>query len=341
MEEKMKDKIETKAFKFSLKSISEFGDFEGYLAVFNNIDLGNDRIKPGAFEKSLGEKKIFPLFYCHQSISDLPVGDFSAEEDDRGLKVRGRLYLNDAEGLAIERPRQLHVALKRRAVTGLSIGYKTIKDKIENGVRDLLEVRLDEGSVVPWPMNELAVVTEVKRMDGGQELKPYPNEHSARLRDPDDFDSDTFRRVSDGHIYGKKKVPETVDVIWGKLKGHAAPSDQPIPQALRFPTKDWTAAEAKKWLKDNNVDYTLFEPASKSVEGAVETIRELADLTGEAKPAILEAIDSLMALYDRHEPPEGTLVEPGVAPPADSGEEEKILDAARDLSETLRVLILK
>jgi len=92
---------------------------------------------------------------------------------------------------------------------------------------------------------------------------PYPNEHSARLRDPDDFNPKTFRRVSGGTIYGKIKVPKTIDIIWGKLKGKDKPKDNPIPQALRFPTKNWTVAKAKKWLKDNNVTYEKFEPAKK------------------------------------------------------------------------------
>jgi len=54
--------------------------------------------------------------------------------------------------------------------------------------------------------------------------------------------------------------------VWGKLKGHAKPSDPPIPQALRFPVKYWTATEAKKWLKDNKVKYVRFEPAAEKTE---------------------------------------------------------------------------
>ena len=92
---------------------------------------------------------------------------------------------------------------------------------------------------------------------------PYPNEHSARLRNPDDFNSDTFRRKDDGTIYGKIKVPKTIAVIWAKLKGKDKPRDNPIPQALRFPVKYWTVEKAKKWLKDNNIKYEKFEPAKK------------------------------------------------------------------------------
>ncbi len=93
--------------------------------------------------------------------------------------------------------------------------------------------------------------------------KPYPNEHSARLQDPGKFDPKSFRRTSDGVLYGSKKVPATVSVIWGKLKNKAKPSDPPIAQALRFPKKSWTAAKAKKWLADNEIKFTLFEPAKK------------------------------------------------------------------------------
>lgn len=93
---------------------------------------------------------------------------------------------------------------------------------------------------------------------------PFPNEHSARLRNPGDFDPDTFRRTKGGTIYGKIKVPQTIGIIWGKLKGSSAPEDMPIPQTLRFLKDSWSAAEAKSWLKTNNVKYIGFEPAKMS-----------------------------------------------------------------------------
>ncbi|KKM48094.1 hypothetical protein LCGC14_1558010 [marine sediment metagenome] len=94
--------------------------------------------------------------------------------------------------------------------------------------------------------------------------KPYPNEHSARLQSPDKFDPKSFRRTSGGTLYGSKKITSTVSIIWGKLKGKAKPSDPPIAQALRFPTKNWTAAKAKKWLGDNEMKYMSFESAKKA-----------------------------------------------------------------------------
>lgn len=109
-------------------------------------------------------------------------------------------------------------------------------------------------------------------------LKPYPNEHSARLQDPDKFDPKSFRRTKGGLLYGSKKLPKTIDVIWGKLKDKSKPTDPPIPQALRFPTSDWTVTKAKKWLKDNEIKVVLFEPAKKVTKKLLkeqtETVKE-------------------------------------------------------------------
>jgi len=97
---------------------------------------------------------------------------------------------------------------------------------------------------------------------------PYPNEHGARLRDPGDFDPETFRRVKGGTLFARIPVPDSVSVIWGKLKGHSLPEDNPIAQALRFPVESWTEERARKWLEENKVRYILFEPATPSEEGA-------------------------------------------------------------------------
>jgi hypothetical protein len=105
---------------------------------------------------------------------------------------------------------------------------------------------------------------------------PYPNEHSARLRNPGDFDPKTFHRVNDGTIYGHIKVPQTIAVIWGKLKTESTKTDNPIPQALRFPIKNWTAEQARKWIKDNNIKYISFIPASNKENNSMESQTQFA-----------------------------------------------------------------
>ncbi len=79
---------------------------------------------------------------------------------------------------------------------------------------------------------------------------PYPNEHSCRLRDPDDFEEDSFRRTSresDGKRY---------DVISGHLKGETTMTEQ----AYHYPKDIWSESEARAHCKEH--DGILFEPAS-------------------------------------------------------------------------------
>lgn len=86
---------------------------------------------------------------------------------------------------------------------------------------------------------------------------PYLNEHAARLMDPDLFDPDTFRRThgsGEGRVQGVK-IPDTIDVIWGKLKEKNKPSDPVVAQALRFPIEHWTFEETKNWLEKNGIKY--------------------------------------------------------------------------------------
>jgi len=86
---------------------------------------------------------------------------------------------------------------------------------------------------------------------------PYLNEHAARLLDPDLFDPDTFRRThgsGEGRVQGVK-IPDTIDVIWGKLKEKNKPSDPVVAQALRFPIEHWTFEETKNWLEKNGIKY--------------------------------------------------------------------------------------
>lgn len=103
-------------------------------------------------------------------------------------------------------------------------------------------------------------IDETKKDFGEKaEIKPYPNEHACRLKEPDEFKEDSFRRTNGGTIYGSIDVPESVSIIWGKLKEDE--SDNMVPQALRFPKDKWTAEEAKKWVEENNIKYIKFEPA--------------------------------------------------------------------------------
>ena len=265
--------METKDFKSEFDvSIKEW-KYEAYAAIKNNIDSMQERIRDGAFTKTLKErfpKGLIKAFWRHRDPMGLPT---HIEEDSKGLYTVTKV----SETRTNE---EYMILMRDKVVDRMSIGYDVIKDDIKEGIRDLLELKLYEYSPVPIAANEDAMLISVKSLDNlfgnfsllldrledrVQEMKPYPNEHSARLKNPNLFDPDTFRRKADGTIYGKIKVPSTASVIWAKLKEHNKPSDNPHPQAIRFPIESWTVVQAKKWLEDNNVKYERFEPASKEL----------------------------------------------------------------------------
>lgn len=110
---------------------------------------------------------------------------------------------------------------------------------------------------------------------------PFPNEHSARLRNPDDFDPKSFRRTAGGRLFGGRiEVPQSVGIVWAKLKGKAEASDPPMPQALRFKKSSWTAEAAKKWLDRNGIHPASFEPAAMTAAELQLSSLSLFDLTG-------------------------------------------------------------
>lgn len=77
---------------------------------------------------------------------------------------------------------------------------------------------------------------------------PLPNEHSARILNPG---SCTER-------YGRQQIAPGISRVACVLKATGKWGTQ----AMRFNKNNFTAAEAKKWLKDHDIKYTLFEPAT-------------------------------------------------------------------------------
>ncbi|WP_308908958.1 HK97 family phage prohead protease [Pseudokordiimonas caeni] len=131
------------------------GAFEGYGAVFGNVDRDGDRLAKGAFTESL-KVRMPALLWQHNAKE--PIGCFDhVAEDARGLHVKGRLSM---EG----RGREAYDLLKMGALDGLSIGFVTREASRDAaaGVRTILKADLMEISLVTFPANELARVASVK-----------------------------------------------------------------------------------------------------------------------------------------------------------------------------------
>lgn len=84
---------------------------------------------------------------------------------------------------------------------------------------------------------------------------PYPNYHSARIADPDKYPKKR---------YEKDKFGEGIDVVWGVTESGKAEV-----QAIRFDAGKWTAAKAKKWLKDHDHKAISFEAATEASHGVI------------------------------------------------------------------------
>lgn len=142
-----------------LDATDETGEFEGYASVFGNRDRGDDIVMPGAFTKTLKRlpiEKVKMLWY--HDPRDVIGKWLEAEEDKRGLKVKGRLNLKVAKAA------ELHALMTDGAVDGMSIGYRPNRweDDRTTGARKLIEIELAEISLVTFPMNESALVRRVK-----------------------------------------------------------------------------------------------------------------------------------------------------------------------------------
>lgn len=158
-----------------VESDPESGGFSGYAATFGRVDSYGTAFAPGAFTKTLAERgdKI-PVLYQHNPAANVGVPETLAA-DKRGLKVDARLFDDGADGTV------LLTRLRQGARFGMSFGFQTIQsraateeDKLDlgqlfepeafviDGIRVITEARLYEVSVVSFPANEAAVITDVR-----------------------------------------------------------------------------------------------------------------------------------------------------------------------------------
>lgn len=158
--------MERKSAEFEIKRAPDSeGRFEGYAAVFNNVDGGGDVIAPGAFTKTLG-RRMPKMLWQHDPREVIGKWE-SVEQDDNGLFVKGRVFQN------IPRGAEALTLLKEGELDGMSIGYRTIKATDEGRQRKLIELDMWEVSLVTFPMNEKARVTAVKSINTERDFEQF------------------------------------------------------------------------------------------------------------------------------------------------------------------------
>lgn len=144
-----------------VKALGGDGVFTGYASVFGELDQQNEIVAAGAFRRTLSkwqrQNRTPALLWMHDPTQ--PIGIWqNISEDANGLRVEGRLALRTQKGA------EAYELLKLGALTGLSIGYRVVSSQIEpkRKARILTDVDLFEVSLVTFPANEAARVSEVK-----------------------------------------------------------------------------------------------------------------------------------------------------------------------------------
>lgn len=169
-------KIKTIDVPFKIKAVSEDGLFSGYGSVFGVKDSYNEVVTQGAFVDSLSSR-LPSLLWQHRSGE--PIGVYTVvKEDAVGLYVEGQLALKTARGA------EAYELLKMGAISGLSIGFNPREDSYDKvtGIRTLKKVDLWEVSLVTFPSNDAARVTDVKEIIEAGEL-PSLKEFERFLRE--------------------------------------------------------------------------------------------------------------------------------------------------------------
>ncbi len=184
--------------------IAADGTVEGYASLFGEIDQARDMVMRGAFATTLRQRSVqrVPMLFQHDPAE--PVGVWlELREDHRGLYARGRLIPEVARG------RELLSLLRAGAIDGLSIGFRTVKGRIDprTRVRSLLAVDLWEISIVTFPLLAGARVRAVKQANSP------PRASSLRERAEADW------RALMGGIAGVDAAPRAPLIVTRRRRG--------------------------------------------------------------------------------------------------------------------------
>lgn len=188
---------------FKVKAVQDDGTFTGYGSVFNVLDAYKEIVQPGAFAESLKNRHPSMLW---QHRSGEPIGIYTGvKEDNVGLHVEGTLALKTTRGA------EAYELLKMGAVSGLSIGFNVREESYDRvtGISTLKKLDLWEVSLVTFPANDAARVTDVKNIEAITTLK----DAEAYLREAGGFSkSQALAIVARIKAAGRSDSDEVVDL---------------------------------------------------------------------------------------------------------------------------------
>jgi hypothetical protein len=265
--------MEEKLFKalMEVKADGEQGLVRAVFATLNVEDSDGDVTLPGAF----GNQKVRLGAWGH-AWKELPVGKgVIAEEGDKAV-FDGGFFLDTDAGRE-----HFHTVKNLAELQEWSYGFKVLESEASevNGRRVRLLKKLLVHEVSPVMLGA-GVDTMTVDIKGTKVWEETENEIRHRLRDPADFQADSFRRIT-----LQQKKPRVFAIV-GRLKGETTTTVQ----SVRFPLDDgWTMAEAKKWMADHpdlakeaDIELITFadhaEHVLADVQAFIERSGSLADL---------------------------------------------------------------
>ena len=261
---------------FELKYDEDQGLVEHIITLFGVIDHGLDRSHPGCFKKTLlergGKIRVLdmhktdsvmcivgkPLEIREIGRDELPAKVLEQyPEATGGLWAKTKFFLDTPEG------KGAFIRIKEDTIDW-SYGYdaldtdeSTVKlDGEDVDIRDLRQLRLHEYGPVLFGMVPGTTTLSAKADDPADakadpspsEFKPEPevteNTIRIRVRNPDDFEDDSFRTINIGA--STQDIKATV----GRLKGE----NTMTVQSYVFDKEKWTVEDAQAWVDEHKKD---------------------------------------------------------------------------------------
>jgi len=222
--------LEYKKIKITLnipetKADEDKGTIEAYVSIFDNVDLGGDKIIKGAFSDSL-QKKLPKGVWMHNW--EMPIAKtIEAREDEKGLYIKGQFNLETQRG------KEAYSDLKFGTIDEFSIGFRiqeySWEKEDDEEVRIIKKIKLYEWSPVLAGMNPDTELISVKEEEKKAEPKAkfvYVNQKKRLVKIY--LDNDTTQEIKMSYRYFK--YLKTLDEKGAKVE----PMQEELKKILRI-----------------------------------------------------------------------------------------------------------
>jgi len=196
------------------------GIIEAYVSIFDNVDLGGDKIIKGAFKESLKKKP--PIGVWMHNWDEPIAKTIIAREDDKGLYIKGQFI----EG--VQKADEAYKLIKGGVINEFSIGYRVLEDEWEeDGTRILKKLRLYEWSPVLAGMNPDTELIGIK--SAGKPVKTVDFIDSNQYRAKIYYSDGSIERKAISHKYKKYILSQAQKAEEGKkVDGEMPPKKELI-----------------------------------------------------------------------------------------------------------------